>query len=85
MRIEDLDTDRRDQQNQLLGRVTDVRQYAESHNEKFEKFLFDSHYSKSCFPQLTEEDAIVATYMKYYGDDYDMRKKGITPLELTDE
>jgi len=27
-----------------------VKQYAESHNEKFEKFLFDSHYSKSCFP-----------------------------------
>lgn len=29
-------------------------------------------------PEMTEEEAVVETYMKYYGNDFDLEKKGET-------
>jgi hypothetical protein len=68
-----------------LQKVTDLQAFTGKHLQSFEDFLKQGHYSQSCITDLPEEEAIVATFMKYWGDDHDLRKEGRETVTLTEE
>jgi hypothetical protein len=60
-----------------LSYIQKVDNFAKNEQKTFKNFLSQSHYSQSVMTGMSEEESIVATFMKYYGKDFDREKLGL--------
>lgn len=56
-----------------MEKIISVETDVKLNNKTFGSFLSDSHF-RSHFPELSEEEAALAVYKKYFANDYDAVK-----------
>jgi hypothetical protein len=59
-----------------LAKLTELDLFANKHYSDYTDFMTKAHFATSCIKDMPEEDSAVATFMKYFGEDYDKVKRG---------
>ncbi len=78
-RIEIFNADRTANDTQMTIKLNALDIFAQNLLNNFQDFIKQSHYNQSVIKELSEEESIVESFIKYYGDQYDKaRDDGIT-------
>lgn len=57
-----------------MTKISDLDTFTKNFNSTYSQFIHDSSYAQSCEKDMPEEESIVATFMKYWGEDHDRAK-----------